>query len=77
MVALGKELGSLSAKITMIPIEFAKAKGVKDPDASIETLKEDSKATIETLCVKYDALKKVAEEVGKDAKCKLKWQKPS
>jgi len=50
VVALGKELGSLSAKITMIPMEFAKAKGEKDLDAAIETLKEDSKATLDRLC---------------------------
>ena len=67
VVALGKELGNLSAKITMIPMEFAKAKGAKDPDAAIETLKEGTKATIDKLCAKYDALKKVSEEVGKDA----------
>ncbi len=67
VVALGKELGNLSAKITMIPMEFAKAKGEKDPDAAIETLKEGTKATIDKLCAKYDALKKVSEEVGKDA----------
>lgn len=36
--ALGKELGNLSAKITMIPMEFAKVNGQKVPDAAIETL---------------------------------------
>lgn len=67
VVALGKELGNLSAKITIIPMEFAKAKGEKDPEAAIETLKEDSKATLDKICAKYESLKKVSEEVGKDA----------